>query len=988
MTVVTIGCGFLFPKININADMTRYLPSDSRMREGLDTMKRSFPQIDMNALVVKAMFEDVDDPDSLGRKLAKVEGISGILAREQKDRYTLYRLSVEKDADPKAAADTIKQAYGDKVTVETNANSNMPENMVSILLIGSALVFGILFLMCSSFLEALLFLIAIGMAVVINMGTNALLPSVSMMTNTIVAVLQLILSMDYSIILMNRYRQTLATEQDIDRAMSIAIRKASPSILSSSFTTIVGLLALVFMKFKIGLDLGTVLAKGVLCSLISIYTILPALILAFDKGIKATEKKVPLIKTDGIASFEMKYRFPLAAIFLVIFIGSCLLSQRTELSYASIWESRINDVFHPQNMFSVIYKTKDEDKVIALADSISSREKVMMVLSYPSLLKKKHTVKEMLQSIDELTAMLPEKPAALADSTLLSERTLRVLYYAKSHPVRREMMDFSDIMAMADEASSAGLLPAGMDIDTMIAKYSQTEVDKEDEAIQPNEDSTEVVDVAEIDYPRVLRKDEEVNEDESLRELAVEGGTEVPEDLSEKYRFTPENISKPLTSVELAAFLGFSRSQASTLYSMAGKKGRKATMSAQEFINYMTHTVIRSKFLRKFINDAQVDGLLLIEAQMDSVMRASAMAESLAANVETAEPQSEGDDDHAIVTEAKETKEEEKSEETVPEDPVAILAQFAADGNKVTAQELFSMLSDAGIDVSRGMIDLLYMYFGSRTGFDESQTMSLAEMIDFLTDEVAVKQIYSPFIGKETREALDSLKSVMAEGISSMRTEDRSMAAVVTGQELESEEVFGFVDDCHIMLSEALGNDYYLIGESVMYKEMSDGFRHELLILTLLTVISIFVIVALTFKSALIPTILVMTVLCGVYVNVIVSGLGGRNMLYLAYLIVQSILMGATIDYGILFTNYYLDMRHNGLEAGEALKGAYRGSIHTIMTSGLIIICAPYIMSMLLPDPAISSILSSLSFGAMAAIMLILFVLPATLASCDKLIVK
>jgi len=228
----------------------------------------------------------------------------------------------------------------------------------------------------------------------------------------------------------------------------------------------------------------------------------------------------------------------------------------------------------------------------------------------------------------------------------------------------------------------------------------------------------------------------------------------------------------------------------------------------------------------------------------------------------------------------------------------------------------------------------------------------------------------------------------MAEGMGSMRTDSCSMAAVVTGQELESKEVFSFVEDCQTLCSEALGNDYYLVGESVMYKEMSDGFKHELLILTLLTVISIFIIVAVTFRSLLIPAILVMTVMCGVYVNVIVSGLGDRTMLYLAYLIVQSILMGATIDYGILFTNYYLEMRKKGIGSAEALKESYRGSIHTIMTSGLIIIFAPYIMSVLLPDPAISSILSSLSFGAMAAILLILFVLPATLAACDKLIIK
>jgi len=189
--------------------------------------------------------------------------------------------------------------------------------------------------------------------------------------------------------------------------------------------------------------------------------------------------------------------------------------------------------------------------------------------------------------------------------------------------------------------------------------------------------------------------------------------------------------------------------------------------------------------------------------------------------------------------------------------------------------------------------------------------------------------------------------------------------------------------------SEQLGEgNFYLIGESVMYKEMKDGFRRELLFLTLLTVISIFLIVAFCFKSVIIPSILVMTVLTGVFANVFFSGLGGNTMLYLAYLIVQSILMGSTIDYGILYTNYYLGFRREGNDRGEALKLAYRGSIHTIMTSGLIIVFAPFIMSLLLTDPTICSILSSLTFGALVVICLILLVLPSLLAVADPLIVR
>ena len=124
-----------------------------------------------------------------------------------------------------------------------------------------------------------------------------------------------------------------------------------------------------------------------------------------------------------------------------------------------------------------------------------------------------------------------------------------------------------------------------------------------------------------------------------------------------------------------------------------------------------------------------------------------------------------------------------------------------------------------------------------------------------------------------------------------------------------------------------------------------------------------------------------------VYVCAFVGGLGGHQMNYLAYLVTQSILMGATIDYAILFTDYYREKRMY-LPIWQALRKSYKNTIHSIMTSGLILILCPYIMSMLLTDPTISLILQSISVGALSAILLIIFVLPGLLAAFDKVVVK
>lgn len=996
MVLLTASSCLLLPRININDDMTEYLPSDSRMRQGLDSLKTFFPEVDLNAYWIKAMFTSVPDKDARGRELTAISGVAGVTAVSEKPPYTLYQLSVTEGADPKIVSEDISARYPGEVIVENNANSIMPDNMGMILMVGVAIVFGILFLMCSSFVEALLFIVAIGMAVLINMGTNAFLPSVSMVTSTIAAVLQLVLSMDYSIILMNRFRQVLQDEEDMDKAMSLAVRKASPSILSSSFTTIVGLLALVFMKFKIGLDLGVVLAKGVFCSLVAVYTILPALILMFYKGIKATEKKVPLLPTDRLARFEMRFRIPLAIIFVTMFFSSWYLSRKTELSYASVWESEIGEVFPPQNLFSLLYRTSDEDKVIALMDTVSADRGVVTAISYPSLFQKKFTVPQMMERIGSLLVMMPSSENLPLDKSLLTEENLRILYYACTHPERDEKMSLEQMLKLAEDASEAGLVPGGIDVQKMVKKFSAPapqprKPDKKVTAPSPEPDKA----VNPGDPPPIVPATADSLSGE-LVPITIVATNEAFKEAEAQSRFTKANISEQKTAAQMADFLDFTPSQASSAYSMAGKKGK--TMSAYEFISYMTGTVLKNKLLRKMMSDAQARDLLATKEEMDAVLNApDPVTEVPELGVAAESPSAMdvvGQSAPAEKVQIYQTDFVPAPVETAPEEaspapptPLEVLAEMFASGRKYSSKQVYNALKRAGIrEVDGNMMDLMFLYWGSKNNYDEAAALSVEQLIDFLSTEVACGELWSGFVDKESREMLGGLKTAANEGLGALRKEGWSMAAIVSEYPVESDGTFDFIQRTREGCKEALGDDCYLIGESVMYKEMKDGFKRELLVLTLITVFAIFLIVALTFKSVFIPTILVMTVLTGVYVNVFFSGVGGRTMLYLAYLIVQSILMGATIDYGILFTNYYRGFRHAGHCKSESLMLSYRGSIHTIMTSGMIIIFAPYIMSLLLTDPTICSILSSLTFGALAAIGLILLVLPAMLAACDRFV--
>jgi predicted RND superfamily exporter protein len=170
-----------------------------------------------------------------------------------------------------------------------------------------------------------------------------------------------------------------------------------------------------------------------------------------------------------------------------------------------------------------------------------------------------------------------------------------------------------------------------------------------------------------------------------------------------------------------------------------------------------------------------------------------------------------------------------------------------------------------------------------------------------------------------------------------------------------------------------------------MVYEMKAGFSSQMLLLILLTAASIFLVVLLSFRRIAVPLILVLLVQCGVYITIAASGLMGYSIYFQAMLVVQCILMGATIDYGILFTNYYREAR-TAMRREASLTAAYEGSIHTVLTSGLIMILVTGVIGMSGADPTVCQICQTISIGALSAVLLILFVLPGLLATFDRFV--
>ena len=429
---------YLSNKVNINYDMTEYLPKSSETKQGLNIMNANFKT---ETSTLNIMFKDLTEEEQKETEeyLSNLKDVSDVEI-ENKDEYTLYVITVDGKADSKSAAniyDEVTTKYEDTLLATsgdiTSRNKDVLPFYVIVLAVLSALV--ILIIMSESYIEPFLFLFTILIAVIINKGTNIIFPTVSNITNSIVAILQMALSMDYSIMLMNRYRLERETEKDKVKAMKKALYHAFSSISSSSVTTIVGLLALVFMSFTIGKDLGFALAKGVILSLLSIFTCLPGLIILFDKLIFKLKKKSPIIKLNLVGKISYKLRYVAIAAFLLIFIFSYIFKGNMNIVYTQEGTDEIEEVFELNNQMAVVYNNEDEETISKLCHNLSDNEKIKDVLCYSNTINEPETYDKFNAKLDEL-----------GSDSEVEDYLLKIVYYHYYNPEENNKMTLDEFI--------------------------------------------------------------------------------------------------------------------------------------------------------------------------------------------------------------------------------------------------------------------------------------------------------------------------------------------------------------------------------------------------------------------------------------------------------------------------------------------------------------------------------------------------------------
>ena len=707
-------------KVEINQDITAYLPPETETRRGLTLMDEEFVTLGTADIMVSNI--PLDTAWDLSRKLETVPGVSGVAFDETADHYhdsaALFTVTFDVPEDDPAAVTALQDAQalleGYDVYVSTqvgrDVSATLQKEMTVILLVSAVVIVVVLLFTSKSYMEVPVYLIVFASAAVLNMGTNFIFGTISFITNSIAVVLQLALAIDYAIIFCHRYMEERDNGLDPREADIAALSKAIVEISSSSLTTISGLVALMLMQLRIGFDMGIVLAKGIVCSMLCVFLLMPGLLMLFSRPIEATRHKNLVPSIDFWGRGVLKLRYVLPPIFLVVLVAGAVLSGRCEY----------------------VFDTNDAD--------------------------------------------FDNKP----DWRIADEKVTDT--FGKKNTI-------------------AVLVPRG-DYD------KEKTVLRQVEALGPVTSAT------------------------GLANIEVEDGRMLTDAL------TPRQFSELAgVDVELCRLL----------YQAYG-------LSVEEY------------------------GAIF-----------------------------QNPDDYAV--------------------PLIDVFEFLLEQK------------------DKGVVNL---------------TGEQAEKVEDLREELDL-------------------------GLKQLRGEHWSRLVFVADLPTEGEETYALLDQIRAIAQAQYGDDVLLVGNSTNAFDLASSFSGDNLKISVLTALFVMVILLFTFKSAGLPVLLVLTIQGSIWINFSVPVLTGTNLFFLGYLVVSSIQMGATIDYAIVITNRYLELK-GAMDRKAAAVAALSQSFPTVLTSGTIMAVAGFLIGGISTDATIGSVGESLGRGTVTSILLVMTVLPQMLLLGDTLI--
>lgn len=441
-----IYCAMSISKVNISSNVADYLPEETETYKGLVVMNDEFKTYATASVMVANI--SYARAEELAAQIGQIDHVADVgfddTSRHYNNSSALFSISF----DGMTADETTETAYQQILALvepyDTYTNTSIGYNyigelskeMVSVVAIVAIAIVVVLLITSRSYFEVVIFFIVFGFAAVLNMGTNYWMGTVSALTNAVAVVLQLALAIDYAIILSHRYQDELESGLEERAAMVRALSHAIVEISSSSLTTISGLVALTLMQFRLGYDMGMVLSKGILCSMLTVFLLMPCLLLMFRVPLRKTRHRnlVPDIRAWG--RFLMRSKYAFVALFLALLLPGLYLYQTTtyafhestvdDLTYNERHASmrKISDTFGSETTIAILVPEGNFEKEKALLLEVSALDEVTSVSSLATF-----SVGNGYYLTDEFT------PQMVADLTGIGneQATLAFMAYGAEH---------------------------------------------------------------------------------------------------------------------------------------------------------------------------------------------------------------------------------------------------------------------------------------------------------------------------------------------------------------------------------------------------------------------------------------------------------------------------------------------------------------------------------------------------------------------------
>ena len=1078
--LVIVVSVILFGSVKINYNISDYLDESTETKISLNIMENEFGTTGN----IQVMVEDitVNQATQVYNIIKSVNNVLFVNFSESDVNYykpnaedggatgdALFAVIVDGDEysstsavvldDIKAGLDELfegKTNYGGAVVEKIEMRNTMKKEIVLILGISVAFAMIIMLIMANSWLEPAVLLLSSGIAVLINMGTNAIFGEISYITNSVAAILQLALSIDYSIVLLHNFRALKKEIPDKHDAMHQAVKMTFKPVLASAATTIAGLLALLFMTMKIGFDIGIVLTKGIIISMLTSLTLLPALLLVCDKIMQKTFKRDPVITGKRFCkiAFKKGKAIVFLALAVIIACGGLQLDNTYSFTDTANPNQNIIQTFGSSNTIVVLYNNHGRDdwgKETELAQKLlqfknaNGESVVQNYTAYSNTVRELYTIEMAAEklnismkdvktlfalyhehnndpenrklepidfinfAVDFLTPAEGEDYKYADETTVRTLKTLSVIYSIVNNKHTPE-----ELHHLVSTGVMEGTGLSLFQIKQMYGLYAWENFDNGD-----------------VDFETMLDFMVAMTNDENGKTLMSD---KIASDLLELSNGLVEFKTKMNAVVTKEEFLEFGRNEfgdaswvklaCNAVFALCNKENGEAKIvdilrlidSVSDFIPKEFQAFIRNyTYVYDVIDDPceyteflpRLEKVVLaltneerpIDATETDIQQAYIMYfDSIGAipyerilGIEFIKFVNDVIANNAAVS-------GNISEESILKlKDVILVDKFVSDHTAYNYDEMTTLLNKLKSEVqsiapasdplSGEDVYAIYIQYVSQNEENLSDPIVALDLLEYVDQNKDNPQhpLYK-YMTAENKAKIEERKEAILKAKDLFLGNEYNRMLISVNLPSEGEESSRFVQYLMQVVDDVYCEHAHVAGHMVSTYELQETFEDDNKLISIFTIVSIFVIIAVIFGSVSLPVLLVTIIQGAIWISMSTSLLTGP-MFFMSYIIATCILMGSTIDYGILMSTNYLDYRKT-MNKEEALLAAVKSAMPTVFTSGLILTICGFIVGMVASMTSISTVGILLGKGTLVSMIMITVVLPSVLYGLDGFVIK